>query len=47
MMALLAGHIKVNDFVLVSIVDIESSFDMELTAFLVLNYTSKSLGNGV
>ena len=55
--AFLAGHIEVDDLVLVGIVDVEGCLsrynivrtylDVELTRFLVLNHTSESLGDGV
>jgi len=40
-MSFLAGHIKVYDLVLISIIDIEGGFDVELTALFILNNTAE------
>ena len=45
--ALFARHVKVDNLILVRIVDIVSCFDVKLSALFVLNDCTKSLGDSV
>lgn len=46
-MALLAGHVEVDNFVLIGVVDVVSGLDVQLGAFLVLDNSAEGLRDGI